>query len=299
MEFDVVLTNPPFQDSKRRGKTPHKLWIEFTELSINRLLKAGGSLIQVSPASFGSPSSKILPLLGRFRTHVLRFGTEHHFPTVGSSFSDYWVETAPTGGENTLIVREGKSFHCVLDETVPYLPTDITHEALSIHGKVMFPNTKRLALQWDYVTCHNILRHRNPDRLSETPSPDHPYPVFHTNRSTWYSSVRQSWAEEKKVMWTRSGYTKPFFDDGRLGGTDMVYFVVVASDAQGKALAHNLNQDLFRYIFKTAKWSGFGNEQVFRMLPDISDLPEMSNTDLFTHFGISDLEAAYVQSALG
>jgi len=97
MKFDLVLTNPPFQDSSKTKKTPHKLWIDFTQMAFDRLLVDGGSLVQVSPASFASPSSKVLSIMNTHRTRVLRFDTGHHFPKVGSSFSDYWIEKRGRG----------------------------------------------------------------------------------------------------------------------------------------------------------------------------------------------------------
>jgi len=99
-------------------------------------------------------------------------------------------------------------------------------------------------------------------------------------------------------MWTRSGYTKPFFDAGTLGGTDMVYFIRVATDAEGEALAANLNTKLFRYVYKTAKWSGFGNERVFSRLPDIPRDRTLTDHEMFQLFGISKEEVDYVERAL-
>ena len=96
-------------------------------------------------------------------------------------------------------------------------------------------------------------------------------------------------------MWSRSGYTKPFYDDGVLGGTDMAYYVVVSDTESGENLAHNLNSLLMQYIFKTAKWSGFGNEKVFCRLPNIPTDRKMSDDDMFDHFNITEQEREYVR----
>ena len=37
-------------------------------------------------------------------------------------------------------------------------------------------------------------------------------------------------------MWTRSGYTKIFYDKGTMGITDMGYYVLVDSDSEGEIL---------------------------------------------------------------
>jgi hypothetical protein len=99
-------------------------------------------------------------------------------------------------------------------------------------------------------------------------------------------------------MWTRSGYTKPFFDPGVLGGTDMVYFVRVESEEEGRALAANLNTALLQYIFKTAKWSGFGNERVFAGLPELPRDRALSDDEMFAYFDVTSEEAQYVRTAL-
>jgi hypothetical protein len=298
MKFDLILTNPPFQDSVNRKKTPHKLWIDFTLSVFSRLVKPGGSLVQVSPASFASPSNRVLGLMGEHQTQVLRFGTEHHFPEVGSTFSDYWIEKSANDERPTRVVTEGQEFEIELNSEIFYLPNDISKHALSIHQKVMFSNLPRLKVEWDYVTAHNIRRYDPTPTLVEIQDEVHPFPVFHTNRSTWYSSIRQDWADSPKVMWTRSGYTVPFFDDGVHGGTDMVYFIRVANAGAGEALAANMNSKLMKYIYKTAKWSGFGNERVFTALPKLPVDRVMSDEEIYEYFGLTFEEVQYVEESM-
>lgn len=298
VKFDVVMTNPPFQDTVNRNKTPHKLWIDFTLDVFDRLVSDGGSLLQVSPASFASPSNVVLDLMGKHQTQVLRLDTEHHFPDVASTFSDYWIEKSPNDVRPTLVQVAGEEFSIELDNSILYLPNDLCRISLSIHSKVMFTASEKLGVEWDYVTAHNIRRYDTIPTLVQERDDDHPYPVFHTNRSTWWSSIRQDWASSRKVMWTRSGYTKPFYDPGKLGGTDMVYYVRVDSDSEGRALARNLNMKLFQYIFKTAKWSGFGNERVFSGLPPVPRDRPLSDQDLYQHFDLAEEEVKHVERAL-
>jgi hypothetical protein len=96
-------------------------------------------------------------------------------------------------------------------------------------------------------------------------------------------------------MWSRSGYTKPFYDDGVLGGTDMAYYVLVPSEECGNNLVHNMNSKLIRYILTTAKWSGFGNEKVFCRLPDLPFDRKMTDSEVYLLFGLTDKERMYVE----
>lgn len=298
MKFDLVLTNPPFQDTEKRGKTPHKLWIDFTRAAFDRFLVPGGILCQVSPSSFRSPSSKILGLMKVMRTAYINFDTGRYFPEVGSTFADYLIYNEPDNEIPTIVTNDGLTALVQLDGKLFYLPNDPDPIALSIHNKVIFEPAVKLVVEKDYVTCHNILL-RISDTLSKTQTAKHIYPAFHTNRQIWWSSIRQEFSGAKKVMWTRSGYTKPFFDNGYFGGTDMAYFVRVKTDAEGQTLAANMNLKLMRYIYATAKWSGFGNEKVFAALPDLPTDRVLTDDDLYALFDLTDLEVAHVRRYLG
>lgn len=294
MQFDIVATNPPFQDTTKRGKTQHKLWIDFTLKTFSDWLKPDGILLQVSPSSFLSPSSKILQLFKSKAVKFLHLDTKTYFPEVGSTFADYMVSNRPDA-EKTKVVTQDSIFDCKIDDSVFYLPIDLSQNALSIHKKVMFDAKKHLDVKYDYSTCHNVNLLRGTGIVSKTQSDEHIYPILHTNKQTWYSRIRQDWASQKKVMWSRSGYTKPFYDDGILGGTDMVYYVIVDDKESGENLAHNLNSILMRYILKTAKWSGFGNEKVFCRLPNLATDCRMSDDNVFDFFNIIEQERVYVR----
>jgi hypothetical protein len=298
MQFDVILTNPPFQDSLARGKTPHKLWIDFTKKVFSSLLKPGGILCQVSPSSFRSPSNDVLTLMKENQTQYINLETSKYFEGIGSTFADYAIVKKPRRTTKTTIYSHGNSEKTDLDDSVFYLPNDFCATSLSIHRKVIFDTQGKLPVKWDYVTCHNI-RLKTDGSLSKERTQAHKYPVFHTNRQQWWSTNRQPWADLPKVMWTRSGYTKPFFDPGQLGGTDMAYYVLVNSESDGENLARNLNSSLMQYIFSTARWSGFGNERVFASLPDFPRDNSLSDADVFSYFGLTESETEYVKNYLG
>jgi len=298
VKFDVVLTNPPFHDRTARGRTPHKLWIDFTEAAFTTLLKPGGLLLQISPASFRSPSNRVLRLMRALSTSLINFDIAHHFPGVGSSFAYYAIRNTPARGRDrqTTVVCDGVTSQIVIGPDVLWLPNDLCAEALSIHRKVMFPRGGRLPVLHDYVTCHNTTLGST---LSKVATAQHVHPVFHTNPQIWWTSIRQPWADLPKVLWTRSGYTKPFFDAGVYGGTDMVYRVVTETETAGRNLLHNLSLPLIVYVLKTARWSGFGNEVVFASLPDLPTDRQLSADEICDLFAISTQEREYVQRYLG
>ena len=152
MQFDVVATNPPFQDYSNRKKTQHKLWINFTKEAFSKWLKPGGLLLQVSPSSFLSPSSKVLKLFQQKVVEFLRLDVKEYFPTVNSTFAYYSVINRDSDGEYTNIVNEKGVFTKRIDDNIFYLPNDFCEESLSIHSKVIFNKNDRLEVKYDYVT---------------------------------------------------------------------------------------------------------------------------------------------------
>ncbi len=298
MQFDVVATNPPFQDSTKKKKTQHKLWIDFTQRAFDKWLKPGGILLQVSPSSFLSPSNKILKIFQEKMVLFLNLDTKKYFPDVGSTFADYAIVNTSSRFQQTQITTDSGTFLKILDNSVFYLPNDICEEAYAVHKKVIFDQKDKLDVRYDYVTCHNVLIHRN-DTISKVKTDVHIHPIFHTNSQVWYSQVRQDWADKKKVMWSRSGYTKPFYDNGVYGGTDMAYYVLVPDDESGLNLLSNLNTKLMKYILKTAKWSGFGNEKVFRALPNLPMDRRLSDLEMYVLFGLTEEERDYVENHVG
>ena len=297
MKFDLILTNPPFQDTLNRGKTPHKLWIDFTKLEIEKLLVQDGYLYQVSPSSFQSPSNKVFEYFKKYQFLILDLTTGVYFPDIASSFSHYLIRKRPSAEFRTEVRVDKGTEKFSFNREMDYLPNDLCEISFAIHCKVIFGNTRpRLGVRWDYVTCHNILIHKS-DSLSKTQTEKHKFPVLHTNRQTWWSSIRQDWAGEKKVMWSRSGYFQPFYDAGVLGGTDMVYFVVVKSERAGRNLEANLNSKLVKYLMKTAKWSGFGNEKVFAKIPLLPNR-KMTEREIRDFFELSEEECKYIDEYL-
>jgi hypothetical protein len=294
-KFDGIMVNPPFQDSEKRNKTPHKLWIDFTKKTFKDWLKDDGLLLQISPCSFSSPSSKILELFKQKTVKHLFLNEEHYFPNINSSISWYIVQNSIS---QTNLTNINDTHSIQINSELLYLPNPLTIQSLTIHKKIMFDTILKQKVERDYVTAHNILIKKPNPTLSKIKTPTHIYPLLHTNKQIWYSSIKQSFLDKKKIMWSRSGYTKPIYDNGTLGITDLSYYILVSNDEEGSNLLNNLNTKVFKYILKTAKWSGFGNDKVFYNLPKLPN-QKLTDDEMFNLFSISPSEQLYIENILG
>jgi len=334
MKYDVIVGNPPFQNKEKRNTTPHKIWIDFTHKAFESL-NEGGALVWISPASWGSPSNKVLNYFRRYKVEQVNFDTGEYFPGIGSTFSDYLIYKTLDDTSSSQVTKRASTFDAVFNQEIKYLANDFCELSFGIHKKVMFDTDKKLDLKYDYVTCHNVIRHAHKihnkkiaalearilkepittaamvkikERLqkliekeieitiSEVKTKTHVHPILHTNNKVWYSSIKQDFADKKKVMWSRSGYTKPFYDDGAHGCTDLCYYILVKNKKEGTNLVKNLNSELFRYIFTTARWSGFGNDKVFKMLPDLQSCSALTEKEMYDLFNINTQEREYIKS---
>jgi len=288
-----VFVNPPFHDEEGQGSTQHKLWIDLTIKTFDEWLSPDGLLYQISPESFSSPSSKILNIMKDKNTKHIHFNQRDYFPTVGTTISWYLIENKLS--ENKCKIND--NYELDLSKVI-YIPQDPCTESVSIHNKVMFADNNKIDMKYDYVTCHNVIilrakRTKTHSTLSKTKTETHIYPVFHTNKQVWYSELKQDILDKKKVMWTRSGYTKIFYDKGIQGITDMGYYVLVDTDEEGETLVHNLNLNLFNYILRSARWCGFGNEKVFELLPDLRE-KKYTEDEMNEYFKLSESEISYI-----
>jgi hypothetical protein len=68
----------------------------------------------------------------------------------------------------------------------------------------------------------------------------------------------------------------------------------VNSANEGLNLLHNLESKLMKYILETAKWSGFGNEKVFKALPNLLRDKKLTDDEVYQLFGLTELEREYV-----
>jgi len=287
MKFDVIVGNPPYQGSNDKGTAQpksHNLWSKFIDKSIN-LVKDNGYVSFVTPDSWMSANSQ---LLIKFKEQSLSWVNTNvgKYFNVGSSFTAWSLQ------------KNNKGTTCEIDglpvqiDKLNYLPRDF-HNSYPIHNKVINSNFSKLKVCGD-TTCHSDHKHK---KLSDNKDAVYKYKTHHTNAQTKFSKLKSKDFDKKKVLWSLSGYFKPFYDPGTIGTTEICQYVLVNNDIEGKNVLSYLNSKIYQYIITTGKWSGFLNGRVIEGLPELPN-KNYTDQDLYKLFNLTADEIIIVENAI-
>ena len=284
MKFDVIVGNPPYQGNNDKGtKQPksHNLWSKFAEKGVE-LLNPNGFIAFVTPDSWMSPNSQLLKL---FKDNSLVWvDTEvGKYFTVGSSFTAWCVQK----NKNTqTAVIDGLE----VDITkLQYLPRNFA-KTFPIHDKVINSTHPKLDILCD-TSCHSDYKHNN---FADIQDATNKYVTFHTNAQTKFCKKQSKDFLKSKIIWTTSGYFKPFFSAGNLGTSEVCQYIL-ADSAEAQDILSYLDSKLYKFIINTGKWSGFLNGKVLASLPKLTN-KIWTDQELYKHFSLTQDEINYVEA---
>jgi hypothetical protein len=285
--FDVVVGNPPYQDTnKGGGQQPqsHNLWSKFISNSIS-ILNTDGYLSFITPDSWKSPSSKVLEMFKLYNLIYANFNISNYFPGVGSTFS-YWVLQKCEYKGSTNIDRINVDMN-----KLNYIPNGGSL-SISIHSKTIMCDNKKFDVLCDTTTNHSSKK----INLSKEPTDINIYKLHHTNAQTLWSINKSKNHDDKKVLFTISGYFNPIYDNGNMSTSEICLYIIVDNDETGKNLLTILNSKLYRFIINTGKWSGFLNKEILRKLPSIELDKELSDDDIYDYFNLEANEREHIEN---
>lgn len=286
MKFDVIVGNPPYQGNNNKSKDrkqpkSHNLWSKFITSGV-KVLNDDGYIAFVTPDSWMSPNSQVLPL---FKDNSLIWvdTTVDKYFTVSSSFSA-WIMQKNKNTKSVLI--DGLAVD--IDKLL-YLPRNFA-KTFPIHDKVINSNEPKLNVLSDN-TCHSDFKYKN---LSDTENSVYKYKTFHTNAQTKFSKKQSIDFLNPKIIWTLSGYFKPFFNAGNLGTTEVCQYILANEDDATIILSY-LNSKLYQYIICTGKWSGYSNGKVISFLPKLAH-KMWTDEEIYKHFNLTQQEIDCVEA---
>lgn len=284
-QFDVIVGNPPYQDATMGKHKSSPLWIRIVGKS-HELLKNGGYLAMVTPSSWMSPSKAFDAIFSKDDLQSVDLTAKRHF-NVGSTFSAWVLRKAPATRKTLFITADGEN---TIDWSgMRFLPHIVTPTTVSLMRKFFFREGPTFTMERNDETDTRT--------LSKERTNEFKFRVFHTNAQT------ELWAKKKnsnhdipKVMMTLSGYQIPVYSDD-CGTSQIVIYVKVKSAAEGKRVMRILSSKLYNVMIETLGKYGnaWGLNRVLFSLPAVARDRDWTDEDLYTHFGLTKVEIAYIE----
>ena len=289
--FDIIVGNPPYQDTDDSGKRKAKnrnLWSVFIEKSFNNFLKDNGYLLFITPYSFMSLGFKYKDIF--YKNHIIYLNIkecEKHFK-VGSSFCYYLIKKTPHKKSRKVKCLYNKKLYesdIYINDDTYFLPILLSKDSLSIIHK--FYNNKLEKISFEKsgeLDTHNkkpLIGKCNNVFIN---------PIRHTTKNKdLCSSFKHTLADKNKILMNKSSKLEPIFDNGNLGITEnQLYYLT-----NNNKYVNVLNSKLYRFIFLICKWSGFNNGLIFKNIPYIDNFT--TEEEIYSIFKLTKEEIKLIE----
>ena len=227
MKFDVILGNPPYQETlgASRGKS---IWDKFVLKSYS-LLKPEGYLSLIHPGSWRAPKGRFKYIQKLYKENNLIFlklsDYKQGYETfgVGTNYDYFVLQKSPNQGKTHLIDTEGNSD--IIDiSLLEFIP----NSQLEIYNKIVAkPGEEKVQL------LGNSSYHSARDYVSSIQNSKFKYPVIWSITKSKGIKLKYSKINNKghfnlpKVVFSHGGGSYPIIDDiGEFGLTEFGFGIV-------------------------------------------------------------------------
>lgn len=295
MKFDVVVGNPPFQDTHRSG---NPLWPLFTKKGFE-VVSEDGYVGLITPGRWVLPGHNIKEskirvwdeYVAKYNPIVVNLGECSRYFSVGSSddyFSYFVVQKCLNSSQSLTTVTTPAGQFKIRLSAVSWLPyRNCTLTAIEILNKIASKKHDSFQLVWKYDRSHTS--------LSEVKLDSHQVPVFVGSKTAMFSDHQSELHTNPKVLFKLGRFisypNRVFIDTVGNISYNSAYVAEIDSGEDVSYLLSDLYIFVALCLFNGSEITAAG----YRMLPR---LPKRSWTDaeLYAHFGLTEEEIAYVKA---
>jgi len=292
MKFDVVIGNPPYQSSTSEENSANALWTKFGLVSKN-LLVDGGYLAIIHPDSWmnyceeyenfnkGRMTTKLYRsrIFNEISPLYINVGDDlrkKYFPNIGVDFSIVIGKKTKKNNQIEFVHNSNSLFLTKLGSKIVPKTGNRTiiniFEKLFNQNKNFFPVLKNT--DSNFVSDKRKWRHISINRTDE-----YKYPLCNTssqyNKGQFlWSSVPHMYQNISKVIFSDSGYSRPFFDSGTYGLSSHS-FGIECIEKDSEKIIFYLNSKTINYLLSFLCSSGA--ESKISVIKDIIPFIEVDN----------------------
>ena len=301
MKFDVVIGNPPYQDSKAHGKKTTgngALWVKFTVKAMD-LVKDNGFLGFVIPDSWTAPTYDLMgsresiftDYFKKANLFYLNFDVKKFFPNVGIDPSAFILK------KNQLYI--GTTIKTLTETTnldlsnMSFITKDLSSISLSIHSKVLSnkENSRLIKMRWK-KTVTSIVAQETKDNAFKYPFVDH-----HSYKPIRWANTLDPDAAKRKVLVPYVGKYQCIVDDvGELGARESVSVLFLKDNEKGKFAERFFTSKLINFIMNTNQWTQYQLSQILNFIPVEDFSQDWNDSKIYKHFGLTQEEIDYVET---
>ena len=305
--FDIIMGNPPYQQVDANGHSKgggNNLYTKFIYKGYE-LLNKNGYLVFINPPTYfgvGRSNNKDDMNIRKDifnNCNILYINLEEcnkYFPNIGSLFIYYVLQKTKKVNENLEILcrYDNKNYKSIIDQQLlndmVYIPYLLTNTSINICKKIKDTvNKLKIFNQMTFDKRRPYMSNKKTDEFK--------YPIQATGVQIVYSSKICQYQTNKKVLMSRSGYLRPFYDNGVIGVGGDCYGCLVETQQEGEYIIKLLESKLYTFYININKWSGFHHVKVLQDMPYIK-IEDINDEKIYKYFNLNEEEIKFIESVI-
>jgi hypothetical protein len=305
--FDIIMGNPPYQQVDEKGHSKgggNNLYSKFIYKGYE-LLKKDGYLVFINPPTYfgvGRSNNKDDMNIRKDifnNCNILYINLEEcnkYFPNIGSLFIYYIIQKNEIVNKKLeLICRyDNKNYTSIINQQLlndmVYIPYLLTNMSINICKKIKDTKDK-------LKIFHSPDNRGDKKHVKKLKNDEFKYPIQATGVQVLYSSKPCKNQYDKKVLMSRSGYLKPFYDNGVIGVGGDCFCCLVNNKEDGDYIIKLLESKLYTFYININKWSGFHHLSVLQDIPYIK-INDINDENIYKYFKLNEEEIKFVESVI-
>ena len=320
-DFDIVIGNPPYQDSGATGD--NKLYLSFIQYSIDKL-KQNGYLLFIVPTNVKNYLTGVNKnrdyITELYQLHTLTLNVANSYFSVGSTFAYFLLQKNPVEScltkveyvrndvveKDTILIEKGMNLPLCLSKTDMVILNKVSNLMKNEHE--VFPIQKA-----EYVTDGKIsqqrIRKQHIDKgiVKEKATKEFCYKIINKITKTkpfpgevYYNDRKMEDYGKPKIVMCTGGYLMPSYDEkGTYNLSDNMIYMLCNSEKEFTGLKLLSESPLVQYLNTITMTDGLhGRDNVMKNLKKIDLTTIATNEDVYKAYELTNDEIELIEKTI-